>query len=220
LRNSFTIFNNFFFHSSGFSSSYFPTDISTTVIARWYSRDTSLNPTNTNTIHIKADGGIVSFSKGTLTLSDIRLKENIVDATPKLADLLKVRVVNYSLKGSNGDKLIGVVAQELEELFPSLVNDGLLSIQDINLGKTESYKSVKYSCFTLILIKALQEEQDIINKLDSRIEVLNEEYKSIKDLQEETRLLSATINTLKEENVILKYKLDEILSDLRKNSIV
>jgi uncharacterized protein YdcH (DUF465 family) len=71
-----------------------------------------------------------------------------------------------------------------------------------------------------MLIKALQEEQEIINKLDSRILTLNEEYNSYKDLQEHTKLMSNTINTLKQENVILKYKLNEILSELGKNIIV
>jgi hypothetical protein len=210
LRNSFTIFNNFFFHSSGFSSSYFPTDISTTVIARWYSRDTSLNPTNTNTIHFTAGGRIVSLTRNILTLSDIRLKENIVDATPKLADLLKVRVVNYSLKGSNGAKLIGVVAQELEELFPSLVNDGLLSIQDINLGKTESYKSVKYSCFDVILIKAFQEQMAIINKLSLQLDELEGNTNSLKTIYQDYIVLTQELDLLKSENELIKLNINEI----------
>ena len=70
-----------------------------------------------------------------------------------------------------------------------------------------------------MLIKALQEEQEIINKLDSRILTLNEEYNSIKDLQECTNLIKDDINSLKQENVILKYKLNEILSELGKNII-
>ena len=210
LRNSFTIFNNFFFHSSGFSSSYFPTDISTTVIARWYSRDTSLNPTNTNTIHFTAGGRIVSLTRNILTLSDIRLKENIVDATPKLEDLLKVRVVNYSLKGSNGAKLIGVVAQELEELFPSLVNDGLLSIQDINLGKTESYKSVKYSCFDVILIKAFQEQMAIINKLSLRLDELESKTNLLKTIYKDYLVLNEELDFLKRENELIKLTINEI----------
>jgi uncharacterized membrane-anchored protein YjiN (DUF445 family) len=70
-----------------------------------------------------------------------------------------------------------------------------------------------------MLIKALQEEQEIINKLETKITTLNEDYNVYKDLQEHAKSLDNTINTLKEENVILKYKLNEILSKLGKTSI-
>ena len=205
LKNTFTIFDNrFYFHSSGFSSTYCPNAISSTVIARWYSRSTSTNPTNSNTINFSANGRIVSNSKGALTLSDIRLKENIVDTTPKLADLLKVRVVNYNLKGSDGKKLIGVIAQELEQLFPTLVKDGELSLYDINHGKTESYKSVKYSCFDIILIKAFQEQMAIINKLSSQLDEIEGKTKILKAISEELALL-------KNENELIKLNINEIL---------
>ena len=205
LKNTFTIFDNrFYFHSSGFSSTYCPNAISSTVIARWYSRSTSTPPTNSNTINFSANGRIVSNSKGALTLSDIRLKENIVDTTPKLADLLKVRVVNYNLKGSDGKKLIGVIAQELEQLFPTLVKDGELSLYDINHGKTESYKSVKYSCFDIILIKAFQEQMAIINKLSSQLDEIEGKTKILKAISEELALL-------KRENELFKLNINEIL---------
>ena len=214
----FRIFDKFTFESSGVYTQQIASPYNTTIISEWR---TNWLSSNNPVIRFHSDGSITNINNSYSGWSDIRLKENVVNTGPKLQDLLKVRVVNYNLKGSaSTNKHIGVIAQELETIFPSLVSENEPTIEDINAGKIESYKSVKYSCFTLILIKALQEEQEIINKLNSRIEVLNEEYKSIKDLQEETRLLSATINTLKEENVILKYKLDEILSDLRKNIIV
>jgi len=214
----FRIFDKFTFESSGVYTQQIASPYNTTIISEWR---TNWLSSNNPVIRFHSDGSITNINNSYSGWSDIRLKENIVNTGPKLQDLLKVRVVNYNLKGSaSTNKHIGVIAQELETIFPSLVSENEPTIEDINAGKIESYKSVKYSCFTLILIKALQEEQEIINKLNSRIEVLNEEYKSIKDLQEETRLLSATINTLKEENVILKYKLDEILRDLRKNIIV
>lgn len=215
-KNTFSIFNNFFFHSSGFSSTYFPTDISTTVMARWYSRDTSLNPTNTNTIHFTAGGRIVSLTRKILTLSDIRLKENIVDTTPKLEDLLKVRVVNYSLKGSNGAKLIGVVAQELEQLFPSLVNNGELSPRDIILGKTESYKSVKYSCFDVILIKAFQEQMAIINKLSLQLYELECKINSLKTISQDHIVLKQELDFLNSENELFKININIITNLMAK----
>ena len=217
-KNTFTIFNNFFFHSSGFSSTYFPTtastDASNTIIATWFSRITSSNPTNNNTINFKANGAI--RYKDRVTFSDIRLKENIVDTTPKLADLLKVRVVNYNLKGSKGTKLIGVVAQELEQLFPSLVNDGELSPQDIILGKTESYKSVKYSCFDVILIKAFQEQMAIINKLSLQLDELECKTNSLKTISQDHVILKEELDFLKSENELIQFNINEITNLMAK----
>jgi hypothetical protein len=217
-KNTFTIFNNFFFHSSGFSSTYFPTtastDASNTIIATWFSRITSSNPTNNNTINFKANGAI--RYKDRVTFSDIRLKENIVDTSPKLADLLKVRVVNYNLKGSKGTKLIGVVAQELEQLFPSLVNDGELSPQDIILGKTESYKSVKYSCFDVILIKAFQEQMAIINKLSLQLDELECKTNSLKTISQDHIILKEELDFLKSENELIQFNINEITNLMAK----
>jgi hypothetical protein len=217
----FRIFDNkFIFESSGNYIQQIATGYNNTIISEWR---TNWLSSNNPVLRFHSDGSITNLTNSYATWSDIRLKENIVNTSPKLQDLLKVRVVNYNLKGTsnaNSNKHIGVIAQELEQLFPDLIDTHELTQEDINAGITESYKSVKYSCFSVILIKALQEEHEIINKLNSRIEVLNEDCNSIKDLIENTKLMSASINILKEENVILKYKLDEILTKLGKSIIV
>jgi hypothetical protein len=204
--NTFTIFNNFFLHLSGFSSSYANTDIATAVIAKWVRTDSP----STQPIEFRGNGNIMRNSQGSFTTSDIRLKENIVDASPKLVDLLKVRVVNYNLKGSDGTKLIGVVAQELETIFPTLVNNGELSPHDTYLGKTESYKSVKYSCFDVILIKAFQEQMAIINKLSAQLDDLECKTKSLKTISQEHAILKQDLEFLKRENELFKLNINEI----------
>ena len=215
--SQFSIFDKFTFESSGVYIQQIASPYNSTIISEWR---TNWLTNNNPVIRFHADGSITNINNSYSGWSDIRLKENIVNTGPKLQDLLKVRVVNYNLKGlASADKHIGVIAQELETIFPNLVTENEPSLEDIKNGKTESFKSVKYSCFTLMLIKALQEEQEIINKLDTRILTLNEEYNSIKDLHERTNLIKDDINTLKQENVILKYKLNEILSELGKNSI-
>ena len=208
--NTFNVFDRFYFHSSGFFSSYFPTDVSNRVIARWATTDTPLN----RSIEIRANGQMFSRSYG--SISDIRLKENIVDITPKLVDLLKVRVVNYNLKGCKDAKLIGVVAQELEQIFPALVKDGDLSPQDINLHKTETYKSVKYSCFDVMLIKAFQEQMAIINTLSSQLDEQEKKCKLLKIISQDTIILNNDLDFLKRENELLKVNINEILKLMTK----
>ena len=205
--NTFNVFDRFYFHSSGFTSSYANTAISSTVIAKWIRMDSP----STLPIEFRGNGDLVSNGKGIFTVSDIRLKENIVDSTPKLEDLLKVRVVNYNLKGSKDNKLIGVVAQELEQLFPTLVNNGELSQHDIYLGKTESYKSVKYSCFDVILIKAFQEQVAIINKLTSQLDEIDGKTKLLKAISQDFVILKQELDLLKRENELFKLNINEIL---------
>ena len=76
---------------------------------------------------IYADGDVWTSDAGTLT-SDERLKTNIVDATSKLADVMRLRVRNFEWApeyhpNKVGEKKIGFIAQELEEVFPSLVSE-------------------------------------------------------------------------------------------------
>jgi hypothetical protein len=104
-------------------------------------------------------------------ISDIKLKENIVDATPKLEDLCKVKVRSYNFKNNTEDKQIGVVAQELEEVFPGMVEELIDRDEEGNDLGTKT-KAVKYSVFVPMLIKAIQEQQAIITDLKARIETL------------------------------------------------
>jgi len=112
-------------------------------------------PAVANRLFIYGNGNVVNTNNSYGSLSDVKLKENIVDASPKLADLMQVQVRNYNLIGST-TKQIGVVAQELETVFPSMIDVSPdIDAEGNDLGTTT--KSVKYSVFVPMLIKALQE---------------------------------------------------------------
>ena len=172
--NLLTISSNYNFSSNGYYSVYFNSSSSTARMEEYFSK---FNNYVRSVLYITADGGFYNLNNSRGALSDSRLKENIVDATPKLEDLLKVRIVDYNLKNNSSKKYIGVVAQELEELFPALVETESPSAHDIDKGNTTNYKSVKYSCFNVMLIKALQEQQQIINDLTLRLERLKAKKK-------------------------------------------
>ena len=117
-------------------------------------------------MYILGNGNIENINNSYGALSDIKLKENIVDATPKLENLLKVKIRNYNLIGEE-TKQIGVIAQELEEIFPSMVDEKEDFDKDGNdLGTTT--KSVKYSIFVPMLIKAIQELEARIKQLENK----------------------------------------------------
>ncbi len=123
--------------------------------------------TGTNRWFVYANGNIVNTNNSYGALSDERKKENIVDATPKLDDLMKVKVRNFNLKGEE-TKQIGVVAQELEEVFPSMIDEA----KEPDSEDETLYKSVKYSVFVPMLIKSIQELKADNDILKSRIETL------------------------------------------------
>jgi hypothetical protein len=122
-------------------------------------------------VFIFGNGNIQNTNNSYGAISDAKLKENVTDATPKLDKLNQIRVVNFNMIGSE-QKQLGVIAQELEQIFPGMVDESPDTDKDGNdLGTTT--KSVKYSVFVPMLIKAMQEQQAIINSLKARLDAAN-----------------------------------------------
>jgi hypothetical protein len=119
---------------------------------------------------VRGDGNVLNTNNSYGAISDAKLKENVTDATPKLDKLNQVRVVNFNMIGDE-QKQIGVIAQELEQIFPGMVDESPDRDKDGNdLGTTT--KSVKYSVFVPMLIKAIQEQQALIQTLTVRVAAL------------------------------------------------
>jgi hypothetical protein len=114
--------------------------------------------------YVLNNGDVRNTNNSYGAISDISLKENIIDTTPKLDDLLKVKIRNYNLiDDENKTKQLGVIAQELEQIFPNMISN------DKVMGTDETIKTVKYSVFVPMLIKAIQEQTQIIKNLEARI---------------------------------------------------
>ncbi len=98
------------------------------------------------------------------TTSDERLKENIVDASSQLDVIKNVKVREFDWKSSSKHD-IGMIAQELKDVIPNVVIEGGDDV-------TEEPFGVDYGKLTPYLIKAIQEQQTVIEDLKSRIETL------------------------------------------------
>lgn len=96
--------------------------------------------------------------------SDIRMKRNIEPADQVLTNVMKLQPQKYHFEGyENVDKTYGFIAQDVEKLFPHLVSHG-------TDGK--DVYSMNYAGFGVIAIKAIQEQQKIIEDLKKEIEYL------------------------------------------------
>ena len=118
-----------------------------------------------------SNGNVANTNNSYGSLSDERIKSNIEDAGNKLEQLKQVKVRTFTKNDAPDQKQIGVIAQELETIFPSMVEEILDIDAEGNVLET-STKMVKYSVFVPILIKGMQEQQTIIEDLKSRIETL------------------------------------------------
>ena len=127
-------------------------------------------------MRVTRDGNLQNSNNSYGSLSDVNLKENIVDANSQWNDIKGLRVRNFNFKDDpNKEKLIGVVAQEVET-----VSAGLLEIDneyevDESTGEgtiTSTTKYVKYSILYMKAVKALQEAQARIETLESKVSAL------------------------------------------------
>ena len=122
----------------------------------------SSDVTNANEakFEVEADGDVKSRTNSYAGFSDARYKENITPARDYIEDLRQVEVVTFNWQNSD-QKLLGVTAQQIQPIFPSLVaedEDGTLS--------------VRYSVFVPMLITAVQSLANEVDDLRSRIEAL------------------------------------------------
>jgi hypothetical protein len=135
------------------------------------------DPTNEKAA-ILSNGGFLSRNNSYGTYSDIKLKENIVNASPKLADVMRLQVRNFNFKTNPEEKQIGFIAQEFEQVFPAMVDESQDKAQDGTV-LDETTKSIKTSVLIPILVKAIQElkaindtQAETINALTARIVAL------------------------------------------------
>jgi hypothetical protein len=113
------------------------------------------------------------YNNGTYgTISDRKLKENIIDATPKLDDINKLKVRNFNFKDNTEEKHIGFIAQEFEEVFPKAIENTQDRDEDNNLIEDSYTKTIKTSILIPMLVKSIQELKADNDSLKARIETL------------------------------------------------
>jgi hypothetical protein len=126
--------------------------------------------TITGSSALKAGGG----SWG--VFSDARIKKDVKGLNWGLDELRRVRPVTFKYNGlgdtdNDGRQYVGVIAQELEKVFPDMVTSRKAKLNKQDVQETD-IKVVDPSAFNYLLVNAVKQQQDIIERQEARIAAL------------------------------------------------
>jgi len=101
------------------------------------------------------------------TASDARLKEDIKQMDDVLAKVMKMQAKKYHFKNDETkSEALGFLAQDVENYFPQIIDKNVV-------GDTEEVVyTMDYSSLGVIALKAIQEQQVVIEELKAEIELL------------------------------------------------
>lgn len=121
------------------------------------------------------------------SVSDARLKTNIKKMNYGLESILKLNPVTYNWKKEQFGKTVvpenqkqvklGFLAQEVQKVLPELVQSEDWKREsetnpDVYVKKQRDFLAVNYVEMVPVLVKAMQEQQEMINELKKEIEAL------------------------------------------------
>ena len=147
-------------------------------------------PTNDNIMSLGANGSrwtAVYATNGAIQTSDERFKTNIQPLAPGLNAVMLLQPVSYNwidekLRIGTGVNY-GFSAQELSKVLPDVVIHSATPI-DAETGKRTSEFAdaygVKYAELTPVLVKAIQEQQAMIEALKQKVADLEQQIRSSK----------------------------------------
>lgn len=111
-----------------------------------------------STLFLQNSGGAVFVNGVQVHASDARLKRDVRELEVGLGEVLALRPVSYAWKKGDGRRHYGLIAQEVEQLSESLI-----------LENEEGYKGVAYMELVPLLIRALQEQEERIRRLEAEV---------------------------------------------------
>lgn len=113
-------------------------------------------------------------------LSDRRLKDNIHPFTDGLNVVLKMKPVWFNYNGlggtTKGERAIGTVAQELQQLAPYMITEVKSSGSE---NPDTKYLGVNYHALFFVLVNSIQEQQQIVETQKNDIELLKEQVATL-----------------------------------------
>ena len=119
-----------------------------------------------------AVGSFADHSGTYFALSDKRKKKNILPLYNTLESLLLLNPKSYHFRSQDSSEIksIGLIAQEVQETFPELVN----------YDEESDLYSLDYATLSVVAIKAIQEQNVILKKALNQIEANKNEIDDLK----------------------------------------
>ena len=115
--------------------------------------------------YVNFGGQIYSTETSISALSDIRLKENIVDLETGLSEVMALKPRRFDWKEGDNKNVTGFIAQEVETVLPDLIGD-------FKHNEIDDCKSLKMGDMLPTLVKAIQELSDKLDTANAKIEAL------------------------------------------------
>ncbi|MEM9819940.1 MAG: tail fiber domain-containing protein [Bacteroidota bacterium] len=150
-------------------------------------------PDGTNCGRIRQDGG---SAVKLVDSSDERLKENIKPTQYGIEEVLKIEVKDYNFITDDDDFVkTGFLAQQLHKVYPTAVTVG----DDV---KTNPW-GVTYADLTPLLVKGMQDQQDLIKQQ-------SQEIKQLQDELDEVKTALTKVNQLEQQYAEMKAMLTQM----------
>ena len=143
---------------------------------------------------VRGDGDVEKRNNSYSGISDIRLKENIEPAGGYIVKLLKLQLKKFNFIGRDQPNL-GLIAQEVEPIFPGLVKTGGGFEGDYDKDGNEIHdrKSIKYSVLNLMMLDAIQ---TLKKENDSKTQLISQQKESIDKQEKQIKRLENLSRTL------------------------
>jgi hypothetical protein len=104
--------------------------------------------------------------------SSLRYKEEVENLDSQIDNLMNLRTVKFKVKGTNEDAT-GLIAEEVAEVIPELTFKN-----EVEGFDEPQIDGVSYGDLPTYLLKAIQEQQEMINELKSEIQTLKSQINS------------------------------------------
>jgi hypothetical protein len=151
-----------------------------------FARKTSIGTTGTPgsyTLYVVGN----AFTTGTWGSSDIRWKKNLQPVINVVPDLLRLNTYRYNWRSDEFPDMhfdaathIGLIAQEVEKVFPELVNTD-----------DKGFKAVSYEKLSALLLQGMKEQQQQIDTQKKENDELRTELNSLKEEVKQIRSVVA-----------------------------
>ncbi|WP_298543347.1 tail fiber domain-containing protein [uncultured Aquimarina sp.] len=154
-----------------------------------FSGNVGVGTTTPETTYALNVNGDLNYTGNLTNISDRRYKKNIETLSNSLDKILKTEGVQYEMRKDEFSDMkfadgpqYGVIAQEIEKIFPNLVTTN-----------DNGYKSVNYTGLIPVLVEALKEQQQLIQQQQSEITELKAEVSTASNLEKRLQALEAVV---------------------------